>query len=1318
MVDPLVEAFQKRIYAKLIDSTRNNPLLYYKDSKSTRFAIDPPDSEFIASILSGKFLRASDFRGNATDLEQRASRLSKLRAKAREFEEERGVRTLYVAVGMVTWKARDGGRDPLSPLFLVPVEIVQDPRRRGDLALQQLETAEIILNRTLRFRAPQAFADALSSAFDGGTVDDPLQGLDEVERIIASNALEITLVRRCALGIFNFGYLAMIEDINGAGELLSQNDVIRALADDIDAQQRLIGSREGAVALSELDRIPPVNEPFVLDADPWQSQAIHTLVGSDTSAIVDGPPGTGKSQTIANLIAALIASGKTVLFVAEKRAALDVVLRRLSGAGLGHLVLDLHGADTKRTRVYQALQATRRSVSTVAPPVERHDAPYVEARGTLVAHDAFMHDRGTRDSSPFELLSSRARYGTLNIDARSAFGALRNIPRERLRELRDVLAEAAQEPGLFFDDGTTPWSSSSLRPAEVSAALDTLARAIAQTVRPLRDALAAVGLPWSTIGEIKESSARLFDLRGSLRVLTPAVVALPDEQCALATSTMNSPFASVIMLFSSAKRDAVRAVNACRSPGSTSTTSSIVRAVGELRGAPTPFRTKLDAIKNLPESVDAACTSLIGDLLECSRLIGREMPSQTSDALSVLESHLAAAGAAHRAAYLRSRRESIAAAGLTDFLDRLKASNVTPRAWGDALERLWIDAQIEELRPQLASFNGRMHDAVVETFGKLDDTLKRVAAQRVLRRAADRFVQVSGEARDEMAIVSTQLEKMKPRKPLRELFKEAPRVVTALAPCVMASPLSVSQFLPATQMFDVVIFDEGSQVTPGSAVSAIMRGKRVVIAGDERQLPPTDFFGSGGSEEDDDDDQSAVEGVESVLTAVRPFSKPLGLRVHYRSRDEHLIAFSNHWLYGGDLVTFPGSGGDGQGVRHVLAPPGGEIDEESSGPEVQLVVSLILEHARERPNETLGVIALGLPHTRRIDAALAEARKTRPELDAFFSESSTEAFFVKNLERVQGDERDAIILSFGYGRTKTGAVSHNFGPINRAGGERRLNVAVTRAKSRLTLVSSFRSRDLDRSKLTSDGAKLLAKYLAYAESNGKDLGRDGEVPDVPLNDFEAEIKSVLEARTGIVCVPQYGVGQFRIDLAARHPTEPGRFVLAIECDGATYHSTPTARMRDRLRQQILEGLGWKFCRIWSTDWFNDREREVARVHQAYQEALVETQITSQTTMPPEATAGSESRDSSTAVLDSDMQNFGTRSGRNPVETLKGTPVDQISEIDFRRLIAWIQSDQVVRTDDEIFKEMMEALDYKRRGTRIAARFDAAIRRYRGANRSA
>jgi very-short-patch-repair endonuclease len=513
----------------------------------------------------------------------------------------------------------------------------------------------------------------------------------------------------------------------------------------------------------------------------------------------------------------------------------------------------------------------------------------------------------------------------------------------------------------------------------------------------------------------------------------------------------------------------------------------------------------------------------------------------------------------------------------------------------------------------------------------------------------------------------------------------------------MASPLAVSQLLGGTQSqyFDVVIFDEASQVLPEDAITSILRGKTVVVAGDPEQLPPTQFF---AADRDDDDSRPAeeeeVEGFESILNVMVAFLPRWTLDWHYRSKDERLIAFSNHYVYDDRLVTFPSPGTADSALSHELVQQArlGDIEELSSSAEVSKVVGLILDHAKNQPSLSLGVIAMGIRHANRIDAELAKARQTRPDLDEFFDGDREEKFFVKNLERVQGDERDAIILSIGYGKDSSGKLPYRFGPLLSEGGYRRLNVAITRAKHVLTLVSSFSHHDMDPTRSTRRGVEMLRLYLEYAASGGQVFG-DGGPAAVERNEFEIEVQTALE-QEGLRIIPQYGASHYRIDLVVQHPDQPGRCLLAIECDGATYHSSPTARDRDRLRQEHLEARGWRFVRIWSTDWFTRRDEEIDRILEAYGRELARGR--------DEAKGSNAEDDEQPSVVQSAgvPESSQSRNVRPPIP--RGMPITYYARRDLTRLANWIRSDGRLRTDDEMVDELMKDLRFLRRSRRIEA----------------
>jgi very-short-patch-repair endonuclease len=647
---------------------------------------------------------------------------------------------------------------------------------------------------------------------------------------------------------------------------------------------------------------------------------------------------------------------------------------------------------------------------------------------------------------------------------------------------------------------------------------------------------------------------------------------------------------------------------------------------------------------------------------------------------------------------------SLSECGLTPFFVDLRAHKPDPAVWSSLLRDAWLRSCLEEIQvqdPSLPTFRGGLHDEIAAEFRDLDRQRLVVARQRVGRAHAVAAVEARNQHRDQSALVGREAAKRARHLPLRRLVAEAPDVLLALRPCWMASPLSVSQLIPGEHpFFDLVLFDEASQVLPEDAITSLLRGRQAVIAGDSRQLPPTTFFAAGVEPDEREDADEGTSGFQSILDVMSAFLEPAwSLDWHYRSRDEALIAYSNHTIYNDRLVTFPGPGLT-KAVTHVLVPhvsgQGGQ--EASASREVQRVVELILEHAGSRSDESLGVITMGIEHANRISMSLAHARDQHPELDGFFDSQRSEPFFVKNLERVQGDERDAIILSIGYGKNETGDLVYHFGPLLQDGGERRLNVAITRARRRMTVVSSFGHEDMrpDYPKL---GVRLLRGFLEYAAAEGRHLSTSS-VTDVALNEFEQSVFDELE-RQGLKLVGQVGSSRYRIDMVAMHPVKPGRFVLAIECDGASYHSAPTARDRDRLRQQQLEALGWRFHRIWSTDWFLRREDEVRRTLKAFADAVEHADALDNHAVPSETAPATEPTPSAVPAA----------RPRDPRPSVPpGLDIDDYSPSQLQSLVRWVLSDGRLPTDDEIITELTRELGFHRKGSRIVEALTAAIQR--------
>lgn len=525
----------------------------------------------------------------------------------------------------------------------------------------------------------------------------------------------------------------------------------------------------------------------------------------------------------------------------------------------------------------------------------------------------------------------------------------------------------------------------------------------------------------------------------------------------------------------------------------------------------------------------------------------------------------------------------------------LKQDDIIP-AFKKRFYRLWLDSVLPEF-PAVLSFRQRLQEETIEEFSTLDKLQLEIAKARIQEKlinslpSTDRFT----NGYDEISILKREMAKQRKLMPTRKLFTAIPNLIMTLKPCLMMSPLSVSLFLESEfYKFDMVIFDEASQVNTENAIGAIVRGKQVVIAGDSKQLPPTNFFQASLNEGDydtDSEDEEDTFAFDSILDEATSLPERT-LRWHYRSRHEGLIAFSNAKFYKNKLITFPSNieSGKDVGVEYIKVD-GGYYDRggrKGNQIEAKKVASLVFEHFKNHPNRSLGVITFGEIQQLAVENELRSMRLADQSYEDFFREDIEEPFFIKSLENVQGDERDTIIFSIGYAPDKNGVFRMNFGPLGQSGGEKRLNVAITRAKYNTKLVGSIRPDDINVDAITTDGPKLLRAYIDYA-INGPDV-LDTVIEDSDIveydSPFEEAVYNFLDRR-GYKLATQVGCSGYRIDIGVKHPSVSGVFVMGIECDGAMYHSARTARDRDRLRQDVLEGMGWKIYRIWSTDWIKD-----------------------------------------------------------------------------------------------------------------------------------
>lgn len=581
--------------------------------------------------------------------------------------------------------------------------------------------------------------------------------------------------------------------------------------------------------------------------------------------------------------------------------------------------------------------------------------------------------------------------------------------------------------------------------------------------------------------------------------------------------------------------------------------------------------------------------------------------AQQTATLAAWQAHLPAL---HQAVEWNNVAAGARAEALPELLLLAETWPEAARHLATAVRQTWLEylqRRAYELHPALRQFERASHEETAARFRQADHAALLHHRLRALRRHHEQLP--NPQAGGQMLVLSREFAKKARHLPLRRLMQQAGRAVQAIKPVLMMSPLSVASFLPPGAVeFDLVVFDEASQVKPVDALGAIARGRQLVVVGDSRQLPPTSFFDSltGGAEQEADEESTTAD-IQSILELCKARLMPERmLRWHYRSRHPSLIAPSNHLYYHDRLVIFPSPGGAAAtgplGLRyHHLPDTYYERGSTRTNPlEAQAVAEAVLHHARHSPRLTLGVVAFSMAQRQAIETALERLRRQHPEAEDFFRQHPHEPFFVKNLENVQGDERDVILISVGYGRTREGALAMSFGPLNGAGGERRLNVLITRAKLRCEVFTNLAADDLDLSRTQAQGVRDLRAFLYFAQY-GRLRPDDQPATHPPDAPFEQVVYRALVAR-GYELHPRVGSQGFYLDLAVVDPARPGRYLLGIECDGAMYHAARSARDRDRLRRQALEAVGWRLHRIWSPDWLRDPAAETERAVQAIEAA--------------------------------------------------------------------------------------------------------------------
>jgi len=1333
----------KRWQEKLLDVSKGNPLLGLNRTRAAKLKLkDSPSLDifqklvveegelrlpFVKKINKTKAIgtlfdpeeaeeEKENYEIEEGDLQLEVNSPIDLRRKLRRIYdnshltvEERGVVTLYTTLGVIYWNDDVLG-DSVSPILLIPCELVS----KGPNAALRLRMTddEIQINPAIIYYFREKHKIDLPEI----TTDKGVTTLDQASLKVLFEKIEKNINEQgwkvsdeVWLGTFSFESLVLYQDLKLLTKSACLSPLIAAFA------HASKGNNEASEALNDdLDSLstPELIPVPVLPVDSSQLKAL-AYGASGKHVVIHGPPGTGKSQTISNIIADALGKNKKVLFVSAKMAALNVVFNRLKEEGLGEFCLEAHGIKAGKLKIIEELKRTIESEdSNNVGPLEQELENLQRTRTQLNDYVNAIHAiHAPLGISVFQAIGRFTKLQkTIDIKSPLPWENVLEVSMDTSNLCLDALASLSQMAKLFDTRKTHPWAG--------FVSLDFSLQSQEKVERDLKFLSQNFTDINEVIGRLKnllpEQNLTFNDLSNLIPALSSIskVKKLPIDWWKLEMKEIKEKEATLKEAYLLAKEYANK--NVTHQQVSNLSHEDTVELLQEVNGIfklwyrrftipyfkwQTTVKQKLApntrlGYKNIQNYYATAKRLLdIEDFFkQKSSVLGEEMPVQEFKQLEVLEnvinryeaaillrealpnyrwinsevtlidSEISKTTAAlvsnlnHQDESIRKTAEKINGLwpnGLvngylmlqTPLLQLVQRANEVLinldkfREWvllqttikhcedlnlGSFLEStgnisaselpsvfekrfltLWIDRVVSKTQC-LTEFSSLKQQELIEKFRILDGRIRRLVKMHIKASAAVNSRKVKSAQfglgnGSEVGILRFEMQKRKRIKPLRKLFSEIPHVLQALKPCMLMSPISVSTYLkPETFHFDLVIFDEASQLPTAEAVPSILRADQVIVAGDPNQLPPTSFFNTSliGEDNEDFEEELFQTPLESLLddcVASVPVFQEAYLKWHYRSRDERLINFSNHYFYDNKLITFPSAdtNNDGRGISLEYIADGiwDRGKSRTNRREARRAAQLAIDHFKKFPEKSLGIVALNTYQREAIEDALNEELLERPELLPFFDSSRQEAFFIKSLESVQGDERDVMIISVGYGKNADGSLTLNFGPLNMEGGWRRLNVLITRAKWQVILLTSLRSAELHRVNPQNRGAIALKNYIEYAEKGGSLPPDPAQVTEGETDDFEDAVRVVLLER-GYVVDAQVGARNFRIDLAIRDPKDSSKYLIGVECDGATYHSSRVARDRDLLREEILRNMGWRLYRVWSTEWFQNRDATI------------------------------------------------------------------------------------------------------------------------------
>ncbi len=1091
---------------------------------------------------------------------------------ARNAIEESGANSLFLAIGTLRWYENENSTVArYAPLLLLPVEMVY---KKGNYYIRTRDE-EISLNITLFEFLRQNFDINISGLnplpVDACGVDVPL--IFAIIRDALKQQKRWDVEEECLLGIFSFSKFLMWNDVHNHREELSQNNIISSLISN-----RLTWSpAKSSPDLNDIDRnVSPTETAIPVAVDSSQMAAVLEG-GAGNSFILYGPPGTGKSQTITNLIANALYHGKRVLFVAEKMAALSVVQRRLEKIGLDPFCLELHSNKSTKRHVLQQLEKALKVVHIESPSNFATQADKIfERRKEILTYIEALHTPDHTDGLSLydciirsESITAEPLSGFVfdkSIDtllSKNGFDEIDELLGSRLQTVIRIVGQPSKHPlkGLRVD-------------REMLVDID-------RTAKNMKEDSVA-------LNEYQKESHHLSEAKTlRTKLLRDNDNSLLEEDPEALRQEWRQAKAKWFIPRYFAQRSFLKKLRQYNNLITQNEIDSLIEDLISYR----QMHVRIEGFNQILKNRFNTDYS-IDEVPETSLIENRSaLLAKWADNSSEMSEWL----------HWSELCNDLSKFGMGCVAEVLEAEEQNPATIKDSfLKALFTHKAKDKISKSeiLPTFEGMLFDEKISAYRKLTEEFQQLTRKELYARLASRIPRMAENVNtangSEIGLLNRNISNGGRGLSLRDLFDQLPTLLPRLCPCILMSPMSVAQYIDLNaDKFDLVIFDEASQMPTSESVGAIARGNALIVVGDPKQMPPTSFFSSTNV----DTEEASVDDMESILEDCRTLEIPsLQLSWHYRSRHESLIAFSNNEYYEGSLITFP-SVDDKETKVHFMPVKNAHYEKggrRCNQVEAEAIVDEIIRRLKNEQlrKHSIGVIAFSVMQQGLIEDILQEKLEQDKELQEAAS-SMYEPIFIKNLENVQGDERDVILFSIGYGPDKDGKISMNFGPLNNAGGERRLNVAVSRARQEMYVFSTLKSSDIDLRRTKAKGVEGLKHFLEYAESQtlpSSSQSKSNHKYSIVADAIASELRSL-----GYTVATNVGRSQFRVDIAVEDKNKPGKFALGILLDGLSYRDTHTTRDREVVQPSVLQGLQWNVMRVWSVDWFRNKKRVISRI---------------------------------------------------------------------------------------------------------------------------